>query len=151
MTDDVAVRSSVGSIETVMETSASERLPATFVNMPSCVESEPAVMSRMMASASETDAARPLEALRRWLTEASWPPMPKTLPAMPRCFQGASRTSRCREARCARLDSLIVELWRSASMGETRAARKAGIHTLTSTVSAVRAMAKSTTRQSTIR
>lgn len=66
-------------------------------------------------------------------------------------FQGASRTSRCREARCARLDSLIVELWRSASMGETRAARKAGIHTLTSTVSAVRAMAKSTTRQSTIR
>ena len=55
------------------------------------------------------------------------------------------------EACCARLDSLIVELWRSASMGETRAARKAGIHTLTSTVSAVRAMAKSTTRQSTIR
>lgn len=46
---------------------------------------------------------------------------------------------------------LDAELWRSASMGETRAARKAGIHTLTSTVSAVRAMAKSTTRQSTIR
>ena len=64
MTDDVAVRSSVGSIETVMETSASERLPATFVNMPSCVESEPAVMSKTMASASETDAARPLEASR---------------------------------------------------------------------------------------
>lgn len=59
----------------------------TLVRVPRNTFSEPAVMSSTMASASDTEAARPFPVPRLRLMRASMPPTPSTRPAAPRAFQ----------------------------------------------------------------
>ena len=118
----------------------------TSVRVPRNTFSEPAVMSSTMASASDTEAARPFPVPRLRLMRASMPPTPSTRPAAPRAFHSDEAPVHFAARAAPRLETRLPLAARSESMMFVRLARFAGIHTDTSTVTNVSTEAAASTQ-----
>ena len=129
-------------------TSPASSLPpvTTSVRVPRNTLSEPAVISSTMASASDTEAARPFPVPRLRLMRASMPPTPSTRPAAPRAFHSDEGAVHFAARAAPRRETRLPLAARSESMMFVRLARFAGIHTDTSTVTKVSTEATSSTQ-----